>query len=122
MSPRGQAGPAMRHGDVPVSAQHTALYDAYGRELARMIELVRSGEAFTEPVMAERLLVRLVGVLMRLHEGHQVDDHGRCSSCRPSPGRWWFWPRRTFCTVHAAFASHHQAATVQNSTPAGGGS
>lgn len=85
----------------------TALHDAYGRQLAAMLELVRSGEAFTEPITAERLSLRLVGVLTRLHEAHQVDNQGRCSICLPRPRRWWrLWPRRAACTVHDAFTFH----------------
>lgn len=85
----------------------TALHDSFGQQLAAMFELVRSGEAFAEPTTAERLLLPLVGVLTRLHEGHQVDDHGRCAICCGAPRAWWRpWPRRAVCTVHAAFAFH----------------
>lgn len=95
--PGADAGPALP----------TALHDSYGQQLAAMLELVRSGDAFSKPTTAQRLSVRLVGVLMRLHEAHQVDDHGRCSICWPRPGRWWRpWPCRATCTVHAAFAFH----------------
>lgn len=80
------------------------LHEAYGRELADMLELVRTGEAFSQPATAQRLSIRLVSVLTRLHEGHQVDERGRCSICWPRPRRWWRpWPRRALCTVHTAF-------------------
>jgi len=66
-----------------------------------------AGEAFSEPTTAERLSVPLVGVLTRLHQGHQVDERGRCSICWPRPHRWWRpCPRRALCTVHTAFAFH----------------
>jgi hypothetical protein len=78
--------------------------DAYGRELVAMLELVRSGRAFKERATAERLSFRLVGVLTRAYEDHEVDEHGRCLICRPR--MWWPWPRRAAGTVRAAFAYH----------------
>jgi hypothetical protein len=91
----------------------TALHDSFGQQLAAMFELVRSGEAFSEPTRAERLLLPLIGVLTQVHEEHQVDDHGRCSPCRPR--RWWpFWHRRAICTVHAAFAFHMPHAAISD--------
>ncbi len=84
----------------------TVLHDAYGQQLAAMLELVCSGQAFSEPTTTERLLLPLIGVLTRVHEEHQVDEYGRCSPCRPRPRRWWPWPRRAACAVHAAFAFH----------------
>lgn len=101
-------GPATRDpGTYAGPTLPTALHETYRQQLADMLELVRSGEAFSEPATAERLSIRLVGVLTRLHDGHQVDDHGRCSICWPRPRRWWRpWPQRAACTVHAAFAFH----------------
>lgn len=98
-------GPATRDPGTARPTLPTALHETYGRELAGLLELVCSGEAFSEPATAERLSVRLVGVLTRLHDGHQVDEHGRCSICWSCSRRWWRpWPRRAACTVHAAFA------------------
>lgn len=106
--PTSWVGPATRDpGTTAGLTLPAARHETYGRELAHMLELICSGEAFDEPITAERLLVRLVSVLTQLHEGHQVDDHGRCSICRPRSHRWWRpWPRRAACTVHAAFASY----------------
>lgn len=100
-------GPTTRDPGTAAGPTPTARHDMYGRELATMLELVRSGQAFTEQATAERLSVRLIGVLTRLHDEHDVDEHGRCLICRPHPRRWWhLWPRRVTCTVHAAFAYH----------------
>ncbi len=53
----------------------------------------------------ERQVVRVVGVLVRLHQSHQVDEQGRCSICWPVPRTWWRpWPRRSACTVHTALS------------------
>lgn len=80
-----------------------ALHEEYERELVGFVELVRSGAAFSEQATAERLSIRLVGVLMSLLRRHRVDQRGRCSICRRSSGKWWrLWPKRTTCTVHAA--------------------
>ncbi len=87
--PRGWIGPATRDPGTAGPTLPTALHATYAQQLAAMLELVRSGEAFSEPAIAQRLSIRLVGVLTRLHEGHQVDDHGRCSICWPRPRRWW---------------------------------
>ncbi|MGH3973287.1 MAG: hypothetical protein ACRDS9_08175 [Pseudonocardiaceae bacterium] len=74
----------------------------YGRELAGLLEEIRAGEVPTlvvDQMTAERWLVRLAGALMRLQERHQVDERGRCSVCRPIPGKWWRRPpTRTTCT------------------------
>ncbi len=92
-----------------------ARHETYGQELAAMLELVCSGRAFTEPVTAERLSFRLVGILTRLYEGHDVDEHGRCSICRPRPRRWWRpWPGRAACTVDDAFAFHMPHAAISD--------
>jgi hypothetical protein len=78
------------------------LQEEYERELADIVESVRSGAAFSDQVTAERLLIRLVGAWLRLQQLHRVDRHGRCLICRAIP-RWWRpWPKRVFCTVHAA--------------------
>lgn len=113
---RNWVGPATRGpGTAAGPTLPTVLHDSYGQQLAAILELLRSGEPFSDPITAERLFMCLVAVLTRLHEEHQVDDHGRCSPCQPRPRRWWrLWPRRWWwpcprraaCTVHAAFASH----------------
>lgn len=83
------------------------LHESYGRQLADMLELVRTAEAFSQPVTAQRLSIRLIGVLTRLHEAHQVDKRGRCSICWPHPRRWWRpWPRHALCTVHTTFGDY----------------
>jgi hypothetical protein len=113
-------GPATRGpGTAAGPTLPTVLHDSFGQQLAAMLELLRSGEAFSDPITAERLFMCLVAVLTRLHEEHQVDNHGRCSPCRPRPRRWWPWPRRTVCTVHAAFASHmpHVATSALRGMP-----
>lgn len=93
--------------DTATEPSHPATTpDVYGRELASMVDLIRSGRAFAEPATAERLSFRLVAVLDQVYEKHNPDEHGQCLICRPSP-RWWrLWPRRAACTVHGAFAHH----------------
>lgn len=88
-SHRAQAG-----SDIHMLAQRTQphTYTALGDELADVLEVVLAGEVVTDRAVAERL-VRVVGALVRLHEPHPLDNHGR-------------WPRRAVCTVRAAFASH----------------
>ncbi len=97
--------------DTATEPSHpTTTHDSYGRELADMVDLIRSGRAFTEPATAERLSFRLVAVLDQVYGQHAPDEHGQCLICRPSP-RWWRpWSRRAACTVHAAFA--HDARRV----------
>lgn len=106
--PHSGVGPATRGpGSDAGPTLPTSLHDTYGQQLADMLELVRSGKAFTEPPTAQRLSIRLLGVLTRLHEGHQVDEHGRCAICWPRSRTWWRpWPRRAACTVHAAFGAY----------------
>jgi hypothetical protein len=78
------------------------LQEEYERELADFVEAVRSGEAFSDQAVAERLSIRLVGALLPLQQCHRVDHLGRCSICRATPRWWWPWPKRVPCTVHAA--------------------
>ena len=78
------------------------LQEEYERELADFVESVRSGTAFDDQALAERLSIRLVGAWLRLQQCHRVDRHGRCPICRATPRWWWPWPKRVPCTVHAA--------------------
>ncbi|MGH4011634.1 MAG: hypothetical protein ACRDTH_26300 [Pseudonocardiaceae bacterium] len=103
------------------------LQEEYERELANFIESVRSEEAFSDQATAERLSIRLVGALLWLQQCHRVDRHGRCPICRATPRWWWPWPKRVFCTVHAAlgFALRQPArfvlsAITENTARAGG--
>lgn len=110
---RSWVGPATRGPGTVGPTLPTVLHDSFGQQLAATLELLRSGEAFSDPITVERLFMCLVGVLTRLHEEHQVDDRGRCPGiCRPRPRKWWPWPRRAVCTVHAAFASHMPHAVI----------
>lgn len=107
--PNAWVGPRCYPGTEAGPRLPTALHEAYGRELAKLLELIRSGEAFCEPSTAERLSICLVGVLTRLHEEHQVDEHGRCLICSP-PMWWWPWQRRARCTVDTAFGAYFPCA------------
>lgn len=83
------------------------LHEAYGRELAEFVEMVRTGKAFCDQTTAERIVMRLLGALLSLQQRHQVDAHGRCPICRAAPSAWWWpWPRRSTCTVHTALGFH----------------
>jgi len=89
---------------------HTTLYQAYGRELAELLDLLLAGEVVSDRATAEQL-VRVVSVLLRLHDRHRIDPRGQCAICWPIPRTWWRpWPKRSICTVHAAlsFFLHHQ--------------
>lgn len=80
------------------------LHEAYGRELAELLELVLAGDLVADRAVAERL-VRSLGALVRLQQCHGVDEHGRCSTtCRSVPRMWWPWPKRITCTVHSALS------------------
>jgi hypothetical protein len=98
-------GSAALNSDTAAEPSHLATApDVYGRELADMVDLIRSGRAFAEPATAERLSFRLDAVLDQVYEQHAPDEYGQCLICRPSV-RWWRpWSRRAACTVHAAFA------------------
>jgi hypothetical protein len=103
--PQSWVGPTTRFpGTDAGPTLPTTARNGYGRELADMVDLIRSGRAFAEPATAERLSFRLVAVLDQVYGQHAPDEHGQCLICRPSP-RWWRpWQRRATCTVHAAFA------------------
>lgn len=83
------------------------VHEAYGRKLAEFVEMVRTGKAFCDQTAAERIVMRLLGTLLSLQQCHQVDAHGCCSMCWAGPRMWWwFWPRRSTCTVHTALRFH----------------
>ncbi len=80
------------------------LHEAYGRELAELLERVLAGDLVADRTAAEGL-VRSLGVLVRLQERHRVDTHGRCSTCQSVPRAGWrLWPKRVPCTVHSALS------------------
>jgi hypothetical protein len=81
----------------------TDSYQAYGRELAELLELMLAGDLVTDRATAERL-VRWLGALVRLQQLHCVDRHGRCLICRAIPRWWWPWPKHVSCTVHSALS------------------
>ncbi|MGH3776481.1 MAG: hypothetical protein ACRDRR_12255 [Pseudonocardiaceae bacterium] len=83
----------------------TAAHDMYGKEIARLLDQVLASDLVSDRAAVERQVVRVVGVLVRLHQSHQVDEQGRCSICWPVPRTWWRpWPRRSACTVHTALS------------------
>lgn len=84
-----------------------SLQEAYGRELAKLLEQVLAGDLVSDRVSVERQVVPVVGTLVWLHQRHRVDENGCCSICRPLPRAWWWpWPRRSTCTVYAALGFH----------------
>ena len=79
----------------------TAIYAAYGQELAELLEHALAGDLNQTAV--ERQVVRMLGALARLHQRHHVDDRGRCLICHSARRAWWWpWPRRSTCTVYIA--------------------
>ena len=83
---------------------HATLYQVHGRELAELLDLLLTGEAVSDRATVERL-VRFVGALLRLHDRHRLDQHGRCAICWPIPRPWWRpWPKQSICTVHAVLS------------------
>ncbi|MGH3940127.1 MAG: hypothetical protein ACRDTG_16135 [Pseudonocardiaceae bacterium] len=83
-----------------------AAHEAYGRELAGLVDAVLAGDLVVDRVSVERQVVQALGVLMWLQQRHQVDDRSRCLVCRQARRAWWPWPRRSACTVHAALSVH----------------
>lgn len=78
------------------------MYEAYGRELSQLLDLLLAGEVVADRATAERL-AKVVGVLLRIHDRHRIDPRGRCAICWPIPRTWWRpWPKQSICTVHAA--------------------
>ena len=85
-------------------AVHVTLYKAHARELSELLDLLLAGEVVSDPAVAEHL-VRVVGALLRVHDRHWLDRHGRCAVCWPIPRAWWRpWPKRSICTVHAVLS------------------
>jgi hypothetical protein len=54
--------------------------------------------------LAEQVL-RLTGVVVRIHALHTVDDRKRCLLCR-SAGRRLIWRRRQLCTVREVLEAY----------------
>jgi hypothetical protein len=80
------------------------LYKAHERVLSQLQDELLTGEVVSDRATIERL-VRVVGVLLRLHDRHRLDQHGQCAICWPIPRTWWRpWPKRSICTIHAALA------------------
>jgi hypothetical protein len=83
---------------------HETLYQAHGRELSELLDLLLAGEVVSDRATAERL-VKVVGAVQRVHDRHRIDTRGRCVVCWPVPRTWWRpWPKRSLCTVHAALS------------------
>lgn len=97
-----------RRRGAPVNASDPrTLHEAYGRELAELLDAVLAGRLVDDWAAVERLVVRVVGALLRLQELHRVDEYGRCSICWPLRRAWWWpWPKRTTCTVHSSLSFH----------------
>src|SRR5262249_41641841 len=92
---------------------HATVYEAYGRELSELLDLLLAGEVVSDRVVTERL-VRCVGALLRLHDRHRLNRHGRCATCWPIPRTWCRpWPKRSICTVHAALTFFLQQQSSQ---------
>ena len=86
-----------------------AAYQAYGRELAELLNTVLAGDLVSDWAAVERQVVRSLGALVRLQQLHRVDERGRCSICRTIPRGWRRWPKRTTCTVDNALSFYlHQ--------------
>jgi hypothetical protein len=86
-----------------------ATYQAYGRELAELLNTVLAGDLVSDWAAVERQVVRSLGALVRLQQLHRVDERGRCSICRTIPRGWRRWPKRTTCTVDNALSFYlHQ--------------
>ena len=83
---------------------HATLYEAHGRGLLELLDLLLTGEVISDRATVEHL-VRSVGALLRLQDRHRLDERGRCAICWPIPPTWWRpWPKRSICTVHAALS------------------
>lgn len=93
----GEAGSAS---DPSGPVMHHRIVDD---ELQEVAGTVITGEAVLDRAASERLL-RVLGAVVSLHRMHDVDDHGRCTICRPKARlRWW---RRDTCSVHATLTTH----------------
>ncbi|PSK96075.1 uncharacterized protein DUF397 [Haloactinopolyspora alba] len=83
-------------------AQHRMVDD----ELQRIADTILTGEAVLDRQAAERLL-RVVGAVVALHQSHDVDEHGQCTTCRPkSRLRWAGRHDRRPCSVYATLSTH----------------
>jgi hypothetical protein len=79
----------------------------YGQELAGLLDAVLAGRLVDDWAAVERRVVVAVGALLELLKLHQVDQRGRCSTCRAVPRAWWWpWPQRVPCTVYSALGFH----------------
>lgn len=96
----------MRSGCAVSQPAPPIVAEAYGRELAELLDAVLAGDLVTDhAAIIERRVVRSLGALVWLQQRHRVDKRGRCSICRPARRAWWrLWPQRTTCTVHAALS------------------
>ena len=81
---------------------HVTRYRMFYDELSDVLDLVLTGEIIDDRATAERV-VRALGVIVYLHEGHCIDPRGQCLICWTVPRRWWRpWLRRSTCSVYSA--------------------
>lgn len=71
-------------------------HERAGRELAAVTEALLPGTAVADRGLAEALL-RIIGVMLRLHEEHAPDSKGRCHMC----GRRETCPMRVVAAVYS---------------------
>jgi hypothetical protein len=71
----------------PAPQACASVYEAHRRELSQLLELLLTGEVVSDRTAIEHL-VRVIGVLQRLHERHRLDRHGHCAICWPIPRTW----------------------------------
>ncbi len=93
-----------------------ARHERVGEELENLAERIGAGDGVLDRAAAERLL-RILGAVVSLHDMHQVDNRGNCSSCR-TRARSWLHPRSVdnACSVHAALSLY-----LGHSGPTAGG-
>jgi hypothetical protein len=60
------------------------------------------GPVPVEPVLLEEQLVRLLLVVLRLLEQHDLNTRGRCRYCRWPNRSWRFWSRKPRCSIFRA--------------------
>jgi hypothetical protein len=93
---------------------YATVYQAYERLLSELQDQLLTGEVVSDRTTIERL-IRVVGAVLLLHDRHRIDQSGRCSICWPTPRTWWRpWPKRSVCTVHAAFSFFFQQHSSQD--------
>ncbi|MGH3427026.1 MAG: DUF397 domain-containing protein [Mycobacteriales bacterium] len=101
-------------GAAPMSdLAEPARHERVGEELENLTERIGAGDGVLDRPAAEQLL-RILGAVVSLHDMHQVDNRGNCSSCR-TKARSWLHPRSVHnaCSVHAAlsfYLGHSEAA------------